>query len=95
MVFGGSSSHEDLDIQIRKIMEMSEKSAVTLKGKHLSQGKGRICKVCGKEGQMNAIQSHIEAKHITGFTHECKVCGITVNTRHALTLHMLRKHEKL
>ena len=74
---------------------MSEKSAVTLKGKHLSQGKGRICKVCGKEGSMSEIQNHIEAKHITGFTHQCKVCGITVNTRNALRIHMSTKHKKI
>ena len=91
----GSSSLEDLDNQIRAMMEKSENNAVNSQGKDASQGKGRICKVCGKEGQMNTIQRHIEANHITGFTHECKVCGITVNTRHALTLHMLRKHEKL
>ena len=95
LALSGNSSLEDLDNQIRAMMEKSENNAVNSQGKGNGHGKARICKVCGKEGQMRVIQSHIEANHITGFTHECKVCGITVNTRNALGLHMMRKHEKL
>ena len=95
LALSGNSSLEDLDNQIRAMMEKSENNAVNSQGKGNGHGKARICKVCGKEGEMSEIQNHIEANHITGFTHECKVCGVTVNTRDALRCHMSRKHRKL
>ena len=60
----------ELDSQINLLMEYSQ---VKIAG----QGRMRICKVCGKEGQRSNIMDHIEANHITGFTHNCGVCGKT------------------
>ena len=81
------SSNEDLDNQIKSMMEKSESN---VSGK--LSGKARICKVCGKEGQMATIQAHIESNHITGVTHDCALCGSTKNNRDALRKHMHTKH---
>ena len=98
LALNNSSTDEDLDNQIRSMMEKSENYAAKsqVKGKGNSTGKARICKVCGKEGTMATIQHHIESNHITGFAHTCTVCGSTTNTRGALRvhLHMHRKHGK-
>ena len=82
------SSNEDLDNQIKSMMEKSESN---VSGK--LSGKARICKVCGKEGQMATIQAHIESNHITGVTHDCALCGSTKNNRDALRKHMYTKHK--
>ena len=85
-----NTSNEDLDSQIRLLMEKSENAAT----ERQKDGKARICKVCGKEGPMNHIRKHIEAIHISGFSHDCSICGITVKTRHALAIHKARKHNE-
>ena len=85
-----TSSNEDLDRQIRLLMEKSENAA----GERQKDGKARICKVCGKEGPFNQIRQHIEANHISGFSHYCSVCGVTVKTRHALAIHKARNHNE-
>ena len=92
LALNNGSSHEDLDNQIRSMMKKSENNAA--QGKGNAKGKARICKVCGKEGEMTTIQRHIEVNHITGFEHNCIVCGSTTNTRHALRVHMYKKHNK-
>ena len=84
-----NSTDKDLDNQIRSMMRKSENN---LKNFGHAQGKSRICKVCGKEGTMATIQKHIESNHITGFTHDCTVCGFTLKTRNALGTHMYNKH---
>ena len=43
-----NTSNEDLDSQIRLLMEKSENAA----GERKKDGKARICKVCGKEGSI-------------------------------------------
>ena len=53
--------------------------------------KGRICMVCGKEGKISLVMEHIEAKHISGFSHSCHSCGFTTHTRNSLKGHK-RKH---
>ena len=85
-----NTSNEDLDSQIRLLMEKSENAA----GERQKDGKARICKVCGKEGPMINIRNHIEAIHISGFSHDCSICGTTVKTRHALAIHKARKHNE-
>ena len=85
-----NTSNDDLDSQIRLLMEKSENGA----GQRKKDGKTRICKVCGKEGPMSNIRKHIEASHISGFSHDCSVCGITVKTRHALATHKARNHNE-
>ena len=53
--------------------------------------KGRICMVCGKEGKISLVMEHIEAKHISGFSHSCHLCRFTTHTRNSLKGHK-RKH---
>jgi len=70
---------ENLDAQIKSMMEVS--------------AKGRICKVCGKEGPGTNIMNHIESKHITGVSHTCNICGTTARSRPALSMHKRRNHK--
>lgn len=36
--------------------------------------RGKICKVCGKEGQATDVMRHIEAHHVEGISIPCKFC---------------------
>ena len=53
-----------------------------------------VCKVCGKEGPSTTIRHHIEAKHITGMSHSCHLCGKAAKTKNSLSSHMTRSHRK-
>ena len=57
-------------------------------------GKLWACKVCGKEGLRTTIRNHVEAKHITGVSHTCRICGKVVKTKNTLAWHMSRIHRK-
>ena len=87
LALNNSSTDEDLDNQIRSMMKKSENNSVK------KRGKARICKVCGKEGDITNIQTHIESNHFTGLVHNCTVCGIASKTRDSLRVHMY-KHNK-
>ena len=50
---------EELDRKVKSMMAFSE-NVISKK-----LGRARICKECGKEGQMINIMSHIEANHIS------------------------------
>merc|ERR1712129_554774 len=76
---------QDLDDKIKSMMMFSE----NMTPKH---GKARICKVCGKEGQMINIRDHIEANHITGVSHTCNICGKSSRSRGGLRVHVARYH---
>merc|ERR1712129_634623 len=78
---------QDLDDKIKSMMMFSEN--IVEGGKH---GRARICKVCGKEGQMGDILKHIESQHITGVSHTCEVCGTTTRTRDAMRCHKEKIH---
>ena len=56
------------------------------------RGKAKICKVCGKEGQMTAIMKQIEAKQLTAMSIPCNACDKTFYTRHALSMHNRNCH---
>ena len=56
------------------------------------RGKSKICKVCGKEGQMTAIMKQIEAKQLTAMSIPCNACDKTFYTRHALSMHNRNCH---
>ena len=57
--------------------------------------KTRICKVCGKEGDMTNIKTHIESNHIRGdVTHACGICGKISRSRNGLRLHKAKEHNK-
>jgi len=79
---------QDLDDKIKSMMMFSENHAG---GAH---GRARICKVCGKEGQMYNIRKHIKANHITGVYHSCHICGKIAMSSHALAEHNSRYHEQ-
>merc|ERR1712129_600012 len=79
---------QDLDDKIKSMMMFSENHAG---GNH---GRARICKVCGKEGDMGLIQRHIEANHITGVSHTCNICGTTTRSKNAMRKHKTRNHTK-
>merc|ERR1712129_321609 len=78
---------QDLDDKIKSMMEVSENH---VGGKQ--RGFNRICKVCGKEGAMNLIISHIEFNHITGVSHTCNICGTVTRSRNAMAKHKQRNH---
>jgi len=80
---------QDLDDKINSMMEMGQN-----KNTGSTRGKTRICKVCGKEGKWYNIKAHIEANHITGFSHTCNICGKTSRSRHGLGSHKSSSHKK-
>ena len=83
-----------LDEQINSMMETGEKRMpYKVKGKVCFE-KARICKVCGEEGRMTVIKAHIEAKHITGVTHTCDICGNSAKTKNSLVAHKSKYHRK-
>ena len=49
--------------------------------------RAKICKVYGKEGSWTNIMQHIEAKHITGITIPCDLCGKSFKSRNSLASH--------
>ena len=59
-----------------------------------SNGRARICKVCGKEGSWNMIRDHIEAKHITGISIPCDTCGKAYRSRNLLRGHKSYMNKK-
>merc|ERR1712150_103974 len=77
---------QDLDNKI--------KSMVMFSANKIKDGKetARICKVCGKEGQLANIRNHIESHHITGVSHTCDICGSVAKTRNALNVHKSKTH---
>ena len=54
--------------------------------------RARICKLCGKEGELGNIQKHIEANHISGANHPCDICGKNSRSRHGLRQHKTSNH---
>ena len=85
--FAGGTDLQDLDQKVKSLMTFSESENAT-------KPKARICKVCGKEGQMTAIMNHIEAYHVTNISIPCDTCEKTHNTRHALNEHKRRHHSQ-
>ena len=81
-----NTNMESLDQQVKSMMLISENVDL------YQQGQARICKVCGKEGSMKNIMSHIEANHIAGISIPCGLCGQVLKTRHALNMHKSRHH---
>ena len=81
---------QSLDQQVKSMMTFSE-NAGPWQGK-ARQGKARICKVCGKEGSMMNIMSHIEKNHITGISIPCELCGKLFKSRNGLSCHKYYLH---
>ena len=74
---------KQLDEQINSMMGVSEVNEIRNR-------KARICNVCGKEGDMSNIKSHIEVHHITGVTHSCDICGKSFKARTTLVQHKIQ-----
>ena len=85
-----SEDVQQLDEQVMSMMELSE-NMLTIGNKRRSRG--RICKVCGKEGLLGDIKRHIEANHITSnISHSCDICGKVSRTRDGLRGHKAKYH---
>ena len=68
------NSPSELDIKVDEILQNSDQ--------------GWSCSNCGiTSSQKTAVKRHIEAKHVTGFSHLCVLCGKTYATRHSLRSH--------
>ena len=78
---------KQLDEQVKSMIESSGKSMTVGNTKR----KVLNCKVCGKEGQLEHIRSHIEANHMVGVAHTCS-CGKTFGSREKLRLHKHKQH---
>ena len=78
---------ESLDQQVKSMMIFSDNSAPGN-----ATGRARICKVCGKEGTWGQIRDHIEAKHITGISTPCDLCGKSFKSRNSLANHKYTYH---
>ena len=86
---GQATDLQKLDQELKSMMIFSEN---VVPGK--KQGRARICRVCGKEGPMNLIVAHIEAKHMTELSIPCNICGKNFKNRSSLTVHRSREHKK-
>ena len=80
-----------LDQQVKSMMAMSS-NKTNYGNRGNQQGKGRICKVCGKEGSMTLIMDHIESNHIAEISLPCDLCGTISKSRTALRLHKSKYH---
>ena len=79
---------EHLKQQVKSMMTFSDNAAP------YKNGRARICKVCGKEGTMQSIMSHIEANHITEISIPCDLCEKSFKSRNVLATHKYRQHRK-
>ena len=77
---------EGLDDQINSMISLTEKVD------HANR-KMVTCNVCGNEGPRAFVVRHIEAKHITGVSHPCDICGKTARSRNALIVHKSTYHK--
>ena len=83
-----------LNQQIRSMMEKGHNRVQTGSHGKIIERTTRVCKVCGKEGRQTEIENHIEAKHITGLTHTCDICGNKAKTKSSLMVHKSRYHRQ-
>ena len=77
---------EQLDEQINSMIGPTDTPAIR-------GGMMVTCTMCDrKKGYRADVIRHIEANHITGISHSCDMCGKTARSRHALSIHKIRKH---
>ena len=82
----GTAYLEELDQKVKSMMKFSNRSIA-------GRARGRICNVCGKEGDFTAITNHIEANHLSGLPIPCNMCGTITKTRAALRVHKGTYHK--
>ena len=83
-----ATDEQELDETVKSMMETSENMFPMGKKKT----RGRICKVCRKEGHPTDIMRHIEAYHLEGIAISCNFCGKTLRSRHTLRHHIKVHH---
>ena len=81
-------SLEEINQNVKSLMMFSENSAP---GK--TKGRGRKCKVCGKEGSMSSIVYHIESKHMPVLAIPCDLCEKSFSSRTAFHSHDIKAHK--
>ena len=90
-----SADLQALDKKVKSMMEKGQKMIPD--GKQANgtpkQAISRICKVCGKEGLMNAILYHIESNHLEGICIPCGLCDKTFSSRNTLSNHKSKYHK--
>ena len=79
-----------LDAQIKSMIEIGENVLKIGNGTK----RARICKVCGKEGQLADIMRHVESNHISDVSHSCDLCGKVSRSSNGLRHHKAREHCK-
>ena len=82
-----SGDQEELEQRVKLLMEESRNNYQN------GRQKAKICKVCGKEGQGNAIKHHIEASHLEGIVIPCNICNTTFRSRQTLKEHQRKIHQ--
>ena len=75
VALNNSDSLQQLNDQINAMIVKPENNGTNRNRRGSSNLKPFVCKVCGKEGPSTNIRHHIEAKHITGMSHSCDICG--------------------
>ena len=99
--FASSNRVEVTDMQLldKQMYSMMEKgqNRVPVNNKNRKQYHvfTNSCKVCGEGGRQIVIKTHIEAKHITGITHTCEICGNRAKTKSSLLAHKSKYHRKV
>ena len=81
--------NQDLDDQIKSMMTKTD--VRTANGREFLF----TCNICGKQAAYNNLRSHIEANHITGFSHSCNICGKTSRSRDGLGIHRRKYHKTI
>ena len=80
-----SQDLKELDARVKSMMTKSQ-NMIQIGNRRKT---AEICKVCGKEGNPQAIKDHIEAKHLEGVSLPCNNCGKTFRSRIAVRRHKL------
>ena len=79
---------QDLDEKIKSMIGTTDKIVIVGNRNQTV----RVCKVCGKEGQLGHVQGHIEAHHIENLQIGCSICSKIFKSRGSLRFHM-RSHK--
>ena len=82
-----SGDFQELEEKLKSMMEKSGKRLP-----HRPNVIAYICKVCGKQGQGNAIKDHIEANHLEGISLPCNFCDKTFRSTNSLRMHKTKMH---
>ena len=78
----------DIDELEERVMSMIEKSENRLENQR--HRREYVCKVCGKQGEIQQIKEHIEANHLKGISIPCNHCDKYFSSRASLRNHIAR-----